>query len=87
MCVATIHGYCPYSRLRNYLDSYLHNPNSMIHNYCYICIYMQILISGMEQHCKNKIVKITNLLVSTVARNNGDCNLIGRVGCYGYTIQ
>ena len=36
-------------------------------------------------HRKIKIVKITNLLVSTVARNNGNCNLIGRVGCYGYT--
>ena len=32
-----------------------------------------------------KIVKITNLLVSTVARNNRNCNLIGRVCCYGYT--
>ena len=37
-------------------------------------------------HSKNKIVKITNLLVSTVARNNLNCNLIGRVGCYGYTV-
>ena len=37
-------------------------------------------------HCKNKIVKITNLLVSTVARNNLNCNLIGRVGCYEYTV-
>ena len=26
-----------------------------------------------------KIVKITNLLVSTVTRNSGNCNLIGRV--------
>ena len=37
------------------------------------------------QHCKNKIVKITNLLVSTVARNSVNCNLICCVGCYGYT--
>ena len=37
-------------------------------------------------HCKNKIVKITKLLVSTVARNNLNCNLICRVGCYGYTV-
>ena len=34
-------------------------------------------------HCKNRIVKITNLLVSTVARNGGNCYLIGRVDCYG----
>ena len=27
-------------------------------------------------HCK---------LVSTVARNSGNCYLIGHVGCYGYT--
>ena len=33
-------------------------------------------------HCKNKIVKITNSFVSIVARNNGNCNLIGHVGCY-----
>ena len=31
---------------------------------------------------KNKIVKITKSFVSTFARNNGNCNLIGRVGCY-----
>ena len=37
-------------------------------------------------HCKNKIiVKVTNLLVSTVAKNSENCNFIGRVGCYGYT--
>ena len=30
----------------------------------------------------NQIVKITNLLVSTVARNSGNCNLISHVGCY-----
>ena len=36
-------------------------------------------------HYKNKIGKITNLLVGTVARNSGNCNLICRVGCYGYT--
>ena len=33
------------------------------------------------QHCKNKIVKITNLLVSTVVRDSGNYNLIGHVGC------
>ena len=33
-------------------------------------------------HCKNKIVKITNSFVSTVARNNGNCNLISHVGSY-----
>ena len=38
-----------------------------------------------HMHCKNKIVIITNSFVSIVARNNGNCNLIGRVGCYGYT--
>ena len=32
-------------------------------------------------HCKNRIVKITNLLV-TVTRNIGNCNLIGCVGRY-----
>ena len=35
-------------------------------------------------HCKNKIVKITNLLVSTVARNSRNCNLIDG---YGYTFN
>ena len=34
-------------------------------------------------HCKNKIIKITNLLVITNARNN--CNLSGHVDCYGFT--
>ena len=27
-------------------------------------------------HCKNKIVKITKLLVNTFARNNGNCNYV-----------
>ena len=30
-------------------------------------------------------VKITHLLVSTVAKNSGNCNLICPVDCYGYT--
>ena len=33
-------------------------------------------------YCKSKIVKITDLLVSTVASNSGNINLIGCVGCY-----
>ena len=39
----------------------------------------------LENACNyiaKKIVKITNLLVSTVARNSGNSNLFGRVGCY-----
>ena len=27
-------------------------------------------------HCKNKMVKITNLLVSTFKRDSGNCNLM-----------
>ena len=48
---------------------------------------MKQILQVLEEaiHCKNKIVKITNSFVSIVARNNGNCNLIGRVGCYGYT--
>ena len=42
--------------------------------------------SEVVYHCKNKIVKKTNLLVSTVARNSGNCNkLVMHVSCYGYT--
>ena len=33
-------------------------------------------------HCKNRNVKIANLLVSTFTRNRGIYNLIGCVGCY-----
>ena len=33
-------------------------------------------------HCKNKIVKITNSFVGTVASNNGNFNLISRVASY-----
>ena len=39
----------------------------------------------LENACNyiaKKIVKITNLLVSTVARNSGNSNLFGCVGCY-----
>ena len=51
-------------------------------------LYACTLPSGsvhINPHCKNKIVKITNLLVSTVALNSGNCNLIGRIDFYGYT--
>ena len=40
--------------------------------YMYTHVYVQFQL-------QNRIVKITNLSVSTVARNNGNCNLIGRV--------
>ena len=39
----------------------------------YVCVW-----------CENKIVKITNLLVSTVTRNSGNCILIGCVGYYDW---
>ena len=39
----------------------------------YVCMYVSL---------QNKIVKIIIILVSTVAMNSGNCNLIGRVGCY-----
>ena len=35
-------------------------------------------------HCKNYIVKITNLLVSTVARNSINFNVVGHTGDCGY---
>ena len=35
-------------------------------------------------HCKNETVKITNLLVSTVARNSINLNLVCNIGCCGY---
>ena len=34
-----------------------------------------------------KIVKITNLFVSTVARSGGNYNLIVHVGCYDYIVK
>ena len=33
-------------------------------------------------HYENKTIKITNLLVSTIASNSGNCNLIGHAGYY-----
>ena len=47
-----------------------------------------ILILFEYNTAKNKIVKITNLFCCVVARNSGNCNLIGLViviGCYRYT--
>ena len=38
-----------------------------------------VIVNNIRLHCKNKIVKITNVLVSTVARYN----LIGH-SCYYY---
>ena len=35
-------------------------------------------------HSKNEIVKITKLLISTVARNSINCNLVCNTGCSGY---
>ena len=35
-------------------------------------------------HCKNEIVKITNLMVSTVARNSIHFNLLFHTGCCCY---
>ena len=41
------------------------------------CVFILVVV-----HCKNKIVKITNTFVSTVARNSRNCNLISHAGCY-----
>ena len=58
-----------------------------IHTYTHTQTCTHTHTHTQTTHCKNKIVKITNLLVSTVARNNLNCNLICRVGCYGYTVM
>ena len=61
-------------------------------NHCKVCSKLKLLLSTVTRnsrnfnlvcylHCKNEIVKITNLFY-TVARNIGNCNLIGCVGCY-----
>ena len=50
-----------------------------------ICYCFGMHTNPVTLRCKKTIVKITNLLVSIVARNSGNCNLIGHVGCYGYT--
>ena len=52
----------------------------------YVCIYvLYIVYVNLFLHGKNTIVKITNCLVNTVARNSGNCNLIGCLDFYGYT--
>ena len=51
--------------------------NTRSSHYLFVIVHIYILL-----HCKNKIVKITNLLINTVARNSGNCNLIGSVDCY-----
>ena len=35
-------------------------------------------------HCKNEIVKTTNLLVSTAARNSINFSIVCDTGCCGY---
>ena len=42
----------------------------------------QAILAVTNKHCKSEIVKITNLLVSTVGRNS---RLFSHVCCYGYT--
>ena len=58
-------------------------------NYVLNCNYYLVQLQGIAAnfnlvcylHCKNEIVKISNLFF-TVARNSGNVNLIGCVGCY-----
>ena len=47
-----------------------------------LCKSLSEKLHQLILHGKNKMVKITNLLVSIVARNSGNCNLIHRVGFY-----
>ena len=42
----------------------------------------QAILAVTNKHCKSEIVKITNLLLSTVGRNS---RLFSHVCCYGYT--
>ena len=53
-----------------------HRPESIHYNNIMIVPPMCYI----HTHCKNKIVTITNSFVSTVAKNNRNCNLIGYVG-------
>ena len=54
----------------------------MLHSIHFLCVKVTYITQETNLHCKNKIVKITKLLVNTVARNSGNCNLIGHVGCH-----
>ena len=38
-------------------------------------------------HCKNEIVKTTNLLVSTAARNSINFSIVCDTGCCGYILD
>ena len=38
----------------------------------------------MSIYYKNRIIKVTDLLFSTVSTDGGNYNLIGHVSCYGY---
>ena len=62
--------------------TYIHRLHTYIYMYINTCNSIYLRGLNITLHCKNKIVKINNLLVSTIARNSGNCNLAGRVGCY-----
>ena len=62
---------CYYTRLESY----------------YIIFYFETDWSRIRPLPSTTLIKITDLLVNTVARNNLNCNLICRIGCYGYTVM
>ena len=58
----------------------LMNVCTYVHTF--VCTYIHTHIHTYQPtHSKNKI---TNFLVITFARNSGNCNLIGRAGCYDH---
>ena len=76
-----------YTCCKSYLFhcSYTYQINESIYLSICLPLYLSVCLSAclsIYLHFKNKIVKITNLLVSTVKRNSGNYNLISHVGCY-----
>ena len=63
------------------LQKMLCQPYKLIIKFILMIINLTLLLVEYWKivHCKNKIVKITDLLVSTFS---GNCNLIGHVGRY-----
>ena len=51
-----------------------------------VCVHVHINYICVCGIYENKIVKITNLLVTTATRNSGNCNLIGRVGYHDWMV-
>ena len=79
MSILSVYPVYPAYPVHSVYPVYQVYPGYPLYPVCLFCLSCHSCLSCVVMHC---IVKGTNSFVTAVARNKGNCNLIGHVCCY-----